>query len=52
VIWSASRLSPSGIRNLLVTWVARIKARVQTKLLAAFLTIVGLLILLGAVEMP
>jgi signal transduction histidine kinase/HAMP domain-containing protein len=33
----------------LVGWVARLPARVQTKLLVAFLSIVGLLIVLGAV---
>ena len=33
----------------LVGWVARLPARVQTKLLIAFLSIVGLLIVLGAV---
>jgi signal transduction histidine kinase len=39
----------AALRNFLVDWVARLPARVQTKLLAAFLTIVGLLIVLGAV---
>jgi len=38
-----------SIRNLLVDAVARVPARVQTKLLVAFLMIVALLILLGAV---
>ena len=42
-------MRPSNIRNWLVGWVARLPARVQTKLLAAFLSIVGLLIVLGAV---
>ena len=41
--------SPTSIRNLLVDLVARVPARVQTKLLLAFLTIAGLLIVLGAV---
>ncbi len=45
----ASWTTPNRIRNLLVESVARVPARVQTKLLAAFLTIVGLLIVLGAV---
>ena len=47
--FSTSWASPSKIRNRLVDWVARLPARVQTKLLIAFLTIVGLLIVLGAV---
>ena len=38
-----------AIRNFLVEGVARVPARVQTKLLVAFLSIVVLLILLGAV---
>ncbi|ANY82293.1 hypothetical protein BB934_28640 (plasmid) [Microvirga ossetica] len=42
-------MRPNSIRNWLVGWVARLPARVQTKLLAAFLSIVGLLIVLGAV---
>jgi signal transduction histidine kinase len=41
--------SPNNIRNRLVGLIARVPARVQTKLLIAFLTIVGLLIVLGAV---
>jgi signal transduction histidine kinase len=41
--------NPNSIRNLLVDLVARVPARVQTKLLVAFLTLVGLLIILGAV---
>jgi signal transduction histidine kinase len=45
----ASWAKPNSIRNRLVDWVARVPARVQTKLLVAFLTIVGLLIVLGAV---
>jgi signal transduction histidine kinase len=45
----ASWTSPNSIRNLLVDLVARVPARVQTKLLVAFLTIVSLLIVLGAV---
>jgi len=49
VISLVSWTSPNRIRNLLVGLVARVPARVQTKLLAAFLTIVGLLIILGAV---
>ena len=40
--------SPSG---KLVDWVARLPARVQTKLLVAFLSIVGLLIAMGAVSL-
>ena len=39
----------TGLRNLTVDTVSRIPARVQTKLLVAFLVIVVLLILLGAV---
>jgi signal transduction histidine kinase len=39
----------NSIRDRLVDWVASVPARVQTKLLVAFLTIVGLLIVLGAV---
>jgi CHASE3 domain sensor protein len=34
--------------NPLVAFVARVPARVQTKLLAAFLTIVALLVIIGA----
>jgi signal transduction histidine kinase len=45
----ASWASPIRIRKRLVELVARAPARVQTKLLVAFLTIVGLLIVLGAV---
>ena len=47
--FSASWTNPSNITNRLVGWVARLPARVQTKLLIAFLSIVGLLIVLGAV---
>ena len=39
----------TGLRNLSVGLVARVPARVQTKLLVAFLAMVALLILLGAV---
>src|ERR1700754_1358633 len=49
VIFSASWTNPNNITNRLVGWVARLPARVQTKLLIAFLSIVGLLIVLGAV---
>jgi hypothetical protein len=41
--------NPNSIRNLLVDLVASVPARVQTKLLIAFLTLVGLLIILGGV---
>ncbi|WP_292262458.1 GAF domain-containing protein [Mesorhizobium sp.] len=47
--FSASWTKPNSITNWLVGWVARLPARVQTKLLIAFLSIVGLLIVLGAV---
>ncbi|BCH17284.1 MAG: GAF domain-containing protein [Mesorhizobium sp.] len=47
--FSASWTNPNNITNRLVGWVARLPARVQTKLLVAFLSIVGLLIVLGAV---
>ena len=43
----ASRPKPASLRNLAVGLVARAPASVQTKLLVAFLTIVGLLIALG-----
>ena len=46
---SASWTNPNNITNRMVGWVARLPARVQTKLLIAFLSIVGLLIVLGAV---
>jgi signal transduction histidine kinase/HAMP domain-containing protein len=49
VIFSNSWTRLDSIRNWLVGRVARLPARVQTKLLAAFLSIVGLLIVLGAV---
>ena len=45
----ASWTRTNNIRDLLVDSVSRVPARVQTKLLVAFLTIVGLLIVLGAV---
>ena len=45
----ASWPNPTKLRNLLVELVARAPARVQTKLLIAFLTMVVLLIVLGAV---
>src|SRR4030095_16671339 len=45
----ASRPKPASLRNLAVGLVARAPASVQTKLLVAFLTIVGLLIVLGGV---
>ncbi|WP_287077230.1 ATP-binding protein [Mesorhizobium sp.] len=47
--FSASWTNPNNVTNRLVGWVARLPARVQTKLLIAFLSIVGLLIVLGAV---
>lgn len=47
--FSASWTNLSNITNRLVGWVARLPARVQTKLLIAFLSIVGLLIVLGTV---
>jgi signal transduction histidine kinase/HAMP domain-containing protein len=49
VTFSAFWTSPNSVTNRLVFWVARLPARVQTKLLIAFLSIVGLLIVLGAV---
>ncbi|MGL4962825.1 MAG: ATP-binding protein [Inquilinus sp.] len=49
MIFSASWTKPSNVTSRLVAWVARLPARVQTKLLIAFLSIVGLLIVLGAV---
>jgi signal transduction histidine kinase len=42
-------VKPSNVASWLIGWVARLPARVQTKLLIAFLSIVGLLIVLGAV---
>ncbi len=45
----ASWVKPSNVASWLIGWVARLPARVQTKLLIAFLSIVGLLIVLGAV---
>lgn len=47
--FSASWTRPGNVTSRLVGWVARFPARVQTKLLIAFLSIVGLLIVLGAV---
>jgi CHASE3 domain sensor protein len=49
VIYLASWTNLARIRDSLVGLVARLPARVQTKLLAAFLTVAGLLIVLGAV---
>jgi len=48
-IFLASWTKPSNVASWLIGWVARLPARVQTKLLIAFLSIVGLLIVLGAV---
>ena len=45
----ASWRKPGNVASRLIGWVARLPARVQTKLLIAFLSIVGLLIVLGAV---
>ena len=47
--FSTSWMSPARISSRLVGRVARLPARVQTKLLVGFLTIAALLILLGAV---
>ena len=47
--FSASWMRPNSATSRLVGWVAGLPARVQTKLLIAFLSIVGLLIVLGAV---
>jgi signal transduction histidine kinase/HAMP domain-containing protein len=49
VIYLVSWTNPIKIRDSLVGWVARLPARVQAKLLTAFLTISGLLIVLGVV---
>jgi signal transduction histidine kinase/cell division protein FtsB len=49
VTFLASWTRANNIRDWLVEGVARVPARVQTKLLVAFLTIVGLLIVLGGV---
>ncbi|TBY74418.1 GAF domain-containing protein [Rhizobium leguminosarum bv. viciae] len=49
MIFLASWTKPSNVASWLIGWVARLPARVQTKLLIAFLSIVGLLIVLGAV---
>ena len=46
---STSWMKTGNLTNRLVAWVARLPARVQTKLLIAFLSIVGLLIVLGSV---
>jgi len=51
VIFSASWTNPGNVASWLVGCVAWLPARVQTKLLVAFLSIVGLLIVLGAVEL-
>ena len=48
--FSTSWMSPGKISSRLVGRVARLPARVRTKLLAGFLTIAGLLIVLGAVD--
>src|SRR5258708_4084331 len=45
----ASQSTIKRLRNLLVDLVSRVPARVQIKLLAAFLTMVALFIVLGAV---
>lgn len=47
--FSASWMKPNNVTSRLIGWVARLPARVQTKLLIAFLSIVGMLIVLGAV---
>ena len=49
MIFSASPTNPTKLRDRFIGLVARWPARVQTKLLIAFLSIVGLLIVLGAV---
>ena len=49
MIFSASPTNPTKLRDRLIGLVARWPARVQTKLLIAFLSIVGLLIVLGTV---
>jgi signal transduction histidine kinase/HAMP domain-containing protein len=49
VTFSALWTSPSKFRDRLIGWIAQLPARVQTKLLVSFLSIVGLLISLGAV---
>jgi signal transduction histidine kinase/HAMP domain-containing protein len=49
VTFLASWRKPGNVTSRLIGWVARLPARVQTKLLIAFLSIVGLLIVLGAV---
>ena len=47
--FSASWMKPGDAASQLIGWVARVPARIQTKLLIAFLMIVGLLIVLGFV---
>src|SRR5215213_8062136 len=49
VTFSTSWTNSSKFRSRLIGWVAQLPVRVQTKLLIAFLLIVGLLIVLGAV---
>ncbi|MFT2214913.1 ATP-binding protein [Rhizobium giardinii] len=49
MIFLASWNKPVNLTRRLIGWVARLPASVQTKLLIAFLSIVGLLIVLGAV---
>src|SRR6478735_9024862 len=51
VTLSASWTKQGRQSGRLVGWVARLPARVQTKLLVAFLSIVGLLIVMGAVSL-
>ena len=48
---SASWGRPTKLGNRLVDWVARAPGRVQTKLLVAFLTIAGLLVVVSAVAL-
>jgi CHASE3 domain sensor protein len=50
VTFSVSWARPNSVRNVLVDLVARAPGRVQTKLLIAFLTIAGLLIIVGLVS--
>ncbi|CAN7415172.1 ATP-binding protein [Rhizobium sp. LjRoot258] len=51
MIFSASWMNPGNVASWLVGCVAQLPARVQTKLLVAFLSIVGMLIVLGGVEL-
>jgi signal transduction histidine kinase/HAMP domain-containing protein len=51
VTLSASWGRPTKLGNRLVDWVARAPGRVQSKLLAAFLTIAGLLVVVSAVAL-